>query len=197
MLTSHSIPFRTAEVTSGIIASCLPTLPSFFRYFFQKAVTRFSFASAGGSKRRRRVSGLINKEPPAKEEDPGKQQPQSQQELQHPQILPKKRSRLGLGTKDSEIMKHSYWELEDNEQHEPAVGQIFQGRCYTTTEAKASIITSESESLDNSIDGEKSHPFQGILKTIEVNIKSTPRERREQHVPSEGQNQNQNHGEGQ
>ena len=130
-----------------------------------------------------------------KEEDPGQPQSPNQQENQIPR-LPKKRSRLGLGTKDSEILKHSYWELEDNEQREPGVGQIFQGRCYTTTEAKSGIISSENESPDNSTDGEKIHPFQGILKTIEVNIKSTPRERREQQVPSEGQGQNQHHGEG-
>lgn len=130
------------------------------------------------------------------DEDPEQQQPQNKQEYQNPR-LPKKLSRLGLGTKDSEILKHSYWELENNEQREPGVGQIFQGRCYTTTEAKAGITASENESPDNLVDGEKSHPFQGILKTIEVNIKSTPRERRGQQAPSEGQGQNQNQGESQ
>lgn len=33
---------RSAEITSGIVCSCFPVLPSFFRYFYSKAATKLS-----------------------------------------------------------------------------------------------------------------------------------------------------------
>lgn len=201
-LTSRFCPHRTAEVTSGIIASCLPTLPSCFRYFFQKAMTRFSCFSStsdGGSRRRRRGS-VNHKQPSMKEGGPQQghphQQPQKQQQQSQPRPQ-RQRSRLGLGTKDSEVLQHSYWELEDIEQYGPGESQIFQGRCFSTAEAKADVSVSGNASPDISIDGEKVRPSQGILKTVEVNIESSPGERSGQQVQSGVQGQGQGQGQGQ
>ena len=181
---------RTAEVTSGIIASCLPTLPSCFRHFFQKAITKFSCfsgASAGGTRRRHHDS-VNHKQPSMKETGP-------QQGHQYQKQQPRQWSRLGLGTKDSEVLQHSYWELEDTEQYRTGEGQIFQGRCFSTAEAKADVSVSGDRSPDISVDGENVRPSQGILKTIEVNIESLPGQRRRQqgqsevHIQGQGQGQ--------
>lgn len=180
---------RTAEVTSGIIASCLPTLPSCFRHFFQKAIIKFSCfsgASAGGT-RRRHHDPVNHKQPSMKKTGP-------QQGHQHQKQQPRQWSRLGLGTKDSEVLQHSYWELEDTEQCRPGEGQIFQGRCFSTAEAKADVSVSRDRSPDIFVDGENVCPSHGILKTTEVNIESRPGERRRQQVQSEVHSQGQGQG---
>ncbi|KAL4921270.1 hypothetical protein BDW62DRAFT_142563 [Aspergillus aurantiobrunneus] len=43
---SDEILWSTAEVTCGIMASCLPALPTFFRHFFITAKTKFSHTSS-------------------------------------------------------------------------------------------------------------------------------------------------------
>lgn len=94
-------------------------------------------------------------------------------------------------TKDSEVLEFSAWELEETEQRTPGESQIFQGRCYTTAEAKADISSTSVEgSPDGSVNGEKGRPPQGILKTVEVDIESTPGQ-------AQGQVQGQGQGQGQ
>lgn len=159
--------YRTAEVTCGIIASCLPALPSFFRYFFQRAATRLSGFSAGGSAggSRRRHRETANNDNEMNVDDTDKPPPSRDQP----------RSIRVTTTKDSEVLEVSAWELEETEQRTPGESQIFQGRCYTTAEAKADMSSTSVEgSPDGSVDGEKGHPPQGILKTVEVDIESTP-----------------------
>lgn len=93
------------------------------------------------------------------------------------------------------MLQHSYWELEDTEQYRTGEGQIFQGRCFSTAEAKADVSVSGDRSPDISVDGENVRPSQGILKTIEVNIESLPGQRRRQqgqsdvHIQGQGQGQ--------
>ena len=198
LLTSH----RTAEVTCGIIASCLPVLQ--VRYLFRRAATQlscFSEASASSSRRHHH-----NNSPS-----------QIQQQK-------KKRPRGWMATEDSDILKYSTWELEgdcsnndDNsnntsnnrsntntiksnsnantntnpstntntcsnnttEIRSPAESQsqIFQGASYSTAEAKADAtpLASTGASPDAScVDIEKTYPSQGILRTIEVDVESAP-----------------------
>lgn len=198
-LTSH----RTAEVTCGIIASCLPVLQ--VRYLFRRAATQlscFSEASTGSSRKHHHNS-------------PSQIQQQS-----------KKRPRGWMATEDSEVLKYSTWELEGNyptqndsnansnnssntntaksnsnaninnntntnntyintssnnttEIRSPAESQsqIFQGASYSTAEAKADAtpLASTGASPDAScVDIEMAYPLQGILRTIEVDVESAP-----------------------
>ncbi|OJJ44688.1 hypothetical protein ASPZODRAFT_153585 [Penicilliopsis zonata CBS 506.65] len=51
--------WTTAEVASGIVASCLPALPSFLRHFFQKASSRFSKTTARGAGAKGNNAGIF------------------------------------------------------------------------------------------------------------------------------------------
>lgn len=196
--------YRTAEVTCGIIASCLPALQ--VRYLFRRAATQLScFSEASTSSSRRHHH---NNSP-------------SQLQQQN-----KKSPRRWMEIEDNEVLKYSAWELEgdysthndsnDNsnngsntttksnanisdktssnntnintssnnttELRSPAESQsqIFQGASYSTAEAKADAtpLASTGASPDAScVDIEKAYPSQGILRTIEVDVESAPGDR--------------------
>ena len=98
----------------------------------------------------------------------------------------------GLTTKDSDFFHHSSWELEENEPRGASDSQIFQGRCYTTTEARADTMGSPGGSPDASVDVEKAcPPEQGILKTIVVDIESAPGQIQAQEQAQQQQQQQQ------
>ncbi|KAL4809005.1 ribosomal protein L36e-domain-containing protein [Aspergillus unguis] len=112
------ILWSTAEITCGILASCLPALPTFFRHFFTKARTIFSEKSRtrGSSQHSNVQSHYRSWEKPATET--------------YAMSQSRGRKNHDLYTTERSIHDNAR-DLEDDRAH------IFTGPCYATSEAKA------------------------------------------------------------
>ncbi|PYH93733.1 hypothetical protein BO71DRAFT_354646 [Aspergillus ellipticus CBS 707.79] len=144
--------WTTAEITSGIIASSLPALPTFYKHTSQKAKTLMMSISTGSFSTFRRKSTSI-----------GNVSEATRPTLRRPWQSTQDPSRTNL-------VSGSDWEM----------GEIgpFQGTCYTTTEATAERdgergFHSNVDSLRGR-DGERCEPRDGILKIVEVDVESGP-----------------------
>ncbi|PYI34862.1 ribosomal protein L36e [Aspergillus indologenus CBS 114.80] len=141
--------WTTAEITSGIVASCLPALPSFFRHSSQKAKAWVSSIGTG--------SASIQMKGPLAASNPAMR------------ITPQRLWRSGHDfSTGTESTADSYWEMRD-------VG-AYRGICYTTTEATANRSVPEGINVDvpNPRSEEEQRPRAGILKIVEVDIETGP-----------------------
>ncbi|KAL5362334.1 hypothetical protein BJX96DRAFT_177061 [Aspergillus floccosus] len=98
--------WTTAEITSGIVASCLPAVPSVFRLFFQK--TRTMLSERGSRHSTLKALDFTPRSPPTRQT---KQSNDSDTEL-YPCDSP--------------------WDREP----EPGLTEVFQGLCYTRSGAR-------------------------------------------------------------
>ncbi|GFF76359.1 hypothetical protein IFM61606_03816 [Aspergillus udagawae] len=150
--------WTSAEVTSGIIASCMPALPTFFRHFFNRARALISSASTSYSSRAAKKAIEVISWPASRS------------------VRQKTQSSGGLSM--TELCRSTNCELDDIEQQpEEHTGSIFSGAGYTTAGAQVGILglpkvvsdsyTSESRGAEHG-SGYRS----GILKTVEVDVES-------------------------
>ncbi|KAF9884169.1 hypothetical protein FE257_002227 [Aspergillus nanangensis] len=137
--------WTTAEITAGIVASCLPAFPTLFRRFFQKTKTVLSELSSGIS-RNSMVKGLNAPNRPLRP-------------IRHP----------GRNLSDTELIPYSPW---DRPQSERGPGDVFQGTCFIT--AKAKVGRGLEPTMDAEASGGPSGLSQGILKIVEVDVESGP-----------------------
>lgn len=141
----------TAEITCGILASCLPALPSFFRHFFIKARTIFSEKSrTRGSSTHSNAHSLIK--------------PEESYALSHPRV--RKHHDLYTTERSADHVN----DLDDDRAH------IFTGPSYATSEAKAECHSSPGFHRQNSGSSQDDSCCHGggILKVVEVDIESGP-----------------------
>ncbi|RDW57956.1 60S ribosomal protein L36 [Aspergillus mulundensis] len=146
------ILWTTAEITCGILASCLPALPTFFRHFIGKARTVLSIS-------RTKVSSNQS-------HDRSLEKPTELYTLSYPRG--RKRQ---LFTGDCSLDQCG--ELDDDRT------QIFTGPSFSTTEAK---VGGSSPAVQGSHHREgaglsvedASGPCGGILKIVEVDVESGP-----------------------
>lgn len=143
----HQLMTRTAEITSGIIASCLPAFPAFFRHFLQKAATVFSKSSS----------------------DPHSNHSGSTTEL-------KERSgHTFRGPTATEILQGTNWEVEEPSRQNST--RRNGGNSWATPGVKTKVSSSALRETEwiSPIDIE-AQPLtasqRGILKTVEVNVES-------------------------
>ncbi|KAH2541272.1 hypothetical protein KXW97_004100, partial [Aspergillus fumigatus] len=110
--------WTSAEVTSGIIASCMPALPTFFRHFFKRACALISnLTTSYSSRSAKRAIEVIS-------------WPTSWS------VRQKKQSSGGHSM--TELCQSTNCELDDIEQQpEEHTGRIFSGASYTTAGAQA------------------------------------------------------------
>lgn len=136
--------YRTAEITSGIVASCLPAVPSVFRLFFQK--TRTILSERGSRHSTLKALDFSPRSHPTRQT---KQSNDSDTELYPCDSSP--------------------WEREP----EPRLGDVFQGLCYTRSGARGGDDGDKLVDGGEIADG-GGGPRQGILKIVEVDIESAP-----------------------
>ncbi|KAI9930901.1 hypothetical protein MW887_010552 [Aspergillus wentii] len=141
--------WTTAEIASGIIASCLPALPKFFRFYFRRAVTKISQLSTKGSSHE------------------GKKQSKTRPRSSSRALRNQKWSR---GTNTTEL---SSWELDDTPIFQGTSYTTTEAKAEpvtTTVTDSTALTTLDAVHLDN-------YP-KGILKTVEVDVESEPGEQR-------------------
>ncbi|PYH47458.1 uncharacterized protein BP01DRAFT_414345 [Aspergillus saccharolyticus JOP 1030-1] len=149
--------WTTAEITSGIVASCLPALPSFFRHSSQKAKPWVSNIGTGSSSTQ--VKNLVAAA--------------TDRRLGRAMWVRLRLWRSGRNVGGTESMADSYWEMGE-------VG-AYQGICYTITEATAKRSVPDGIDVaaeDLSRSGEEHRPRTGILKIVEVDVETGPERER-------------------
>ncbi|PWY86157.1 hypothetical protein BO70DRAFT_386434 [Aspergillus heteromorphus CBS 117.55] len=145
--------WTTAEITSGILASSLPALPTFYKHTSQKAKTLVRSISTGS------FSTFMKKS--VSTGNRSGSEAVHQPAVRRPWQGDPSRTNLVAG---------SDWEMAE-------IGP-FQGTCYTTAEATAERdgergFHSNVDSLRGR-DGERCEPRDGILKIVEVDVESGP-----------------------
>ncbi|PWY93667.1 hypothetical protein BO94DRAFT_511449 [Aspergillus sclerotioniger CBS 115572] len=142
--------WTTAEITSGIVASSLPALPSFYRHTSQKAKALLMSISTGS------LATFMKKSASASNASRARQSIS-----RHPW-------HSALDRSGSNLVSGSDWEMGE-------VGP-FHGTCYTTTEATAERDGERGFHLnvDGLRVGEECGPRAGILKIVEVDVESGP-----------------------
>ncbi|OJK03796.1 hypothetical protein ASPACDRAFT_57176 [Aspergillus aculeatus ATCC 16872] len=151
--------WTTAEITSGIVASCLPALPSFFKHSSQKAKAWVSSIGTGSASTQVKGPLAAIDQRPGPGPGPGPAM----------RIIPQRVWRSGHDfTSTTESTADSYWEMRD-------VG-AYQGICYTTTEATANRSVPEAINVDDHdpTSEVEQRPRAGILKIVEVDIETGP-----------------------
>ncbi|KAH3207645.1 hypothetical protein KXW62_006364 [Aspergillus fumigatus] len=150
--------WTSAEVTSGIIASCMPALPTFFRHFFKRACALISnLTTSYSSRSAKRAIEVIS-------------WPTSWS------VRQKKQSSGGHSM--TELCQSTNCELDDIEQQpEEHTGRIFSGASYTTAGAQVGIlelpnVASGSYTFESRGAGLGPNYRSGILKTVEVDVAS-------------------------
>ncbi|RAL08992.1 uncharacterized protein BO97DRAFT_191732 [Aspergillus homomorphus CBS 101889] len=149
--------WTTAEITSGIVASCLPALPTFFRHSSQKARAWVSSIGTGSASTQVK-DPLAAATTTTTDRRPGRAL-----------RMPRRLWRSGRSFTGTESAADSYWEMGDV--------AAYRGVCYTTTEAIANRSVSDGI---NSVDvqcprgAEEQRPRTGILKIVEVDIETGP-----------------------
>ncbi|RAH74287.1 uncharacterized protein BO66DRAFT_313099 [Aspergillus aculeatinus CBS 121060] len=151
--------WTTAEITSGIVASCLPALPSFFKHSSQKAKAWVSSIGTGSASTQVKGPLAAIDQRPGPGPGPGPAM----------RTIPQRLWRSGYDfTSTTESTADSYWEMRD-------VG-AYRGMCYTTTEATANRSVPEAINVDglDPTSEEEQRPRAGILKIVEVDIETGP-----------------------
>nr|P9WEU1.1 RecName: Full=SAT4 family membrane protein [Aspergillus nidulans FGSC A4] len=140
------------EITCGILASCLPALPTFFRHFFGKARTMLSRSRTRGSSNR--------------------SQDRSLEKATELYTLTYPRGQKHHIITDNRLIDQDR-ELDDDRT------QIFSGPSYAVTEARVEGRTPLGQRAyhgdDTVLNGEDgSGHCRGILKVVEVDVESGP-----------------------
>ncbi|KKK20684.1 hypothetical protein ARAM_000335 [Aspergillus rambellii] len=144
--------WTAAEVTCGILASCLPAIPTFFRHFFHKAKTLFSDMSTRGSS-----------------------QPRSWEKPREMYSLSRGGRKRQVGVTDDLILTepvNDFGHGPDDDQT-----QIFRGPAYTKSEARVEGSRSPMERDLHEGPRMEDGNHQGILKIVEVDVESGPGQR--------------------
>ncbi|KAL4890898.1 hypothetical protein BDV59DRAFT_209293 [Aspergillus ambiguus] len=137
--------WTTAEITSGIVASCLPAVPSVLRLFFQKTKTMLSErGSRNSTPKALDVSAYYTRQT--------KQSNDSDTEL-YPCV-------------------NRPWE-QDRRDNERGLRDVFQTFCYARSKSRAEDDREKVLEAGDIAEG-GSGPSQGILKIVEVDIESAP-----------------------
>ncbi|KAL2867943.1 uncharacterized protein BJX67DRAFT_380500 [Aspergillus lucknowensis] len=144
------ILWTTAEVTCGIVASCLPALPTFFRQFFSKA--RIAFSGRTHS----RISSSRGKS--------------SEKSTESYAMSRGRKRRLpdSIFTTEQSIDRGREFDDDDDMIH------IFTGPSYVKSEARVEGSRTPVEGEGSGSNRDESRGRQGILKTVEVDVESGP-----------------------
>ncbi|PYI06609.1 hypothetical protein BO78DRAFT_368572 [Aspergillus sclerotiicarbonarius CBS 121057] len=142
--------WTSAEITSGIVASSLPALPTFYRHTSENAKALLTSISTGSSATFRKKSASTSNGSGAR------------------QSISRYVWRTAQDPSGTNLVSGSDWEMGE-------VGP-FHGTCYTTTEATAEIDGERGFHLnvDGLQVGEGCGPRDGILKIVEVDVESGP-----------------------
>ncbi|KAJ9300994.1 hypothetical protein DTO271G3_2158 [Paecilomyces variotii] len=151
--------WTSAEITSAIITSCLPTLPNFFRHYFRKAMIP--------SRNSQHRTNSTNRHP-----------------YSRPHFNSTPHSHLGVpwyhrNPSDDDLLPHSYYMELDEAKPSLSPGAVVRTEIIAESRPESREYPPSISSVNAREEGERQCPSSrnGILKTVQVEIQTRDEER--------------------